>query len=716
MRVQERVNMNVPAQVVAKGLSKLAQIVVPWVGWLLMLAGGFILHTAWHSPLTALGVGALGLLVGLFTRYLTHQRGMVGQWLAPITVWLTTGWLVLVDLRGVLPELALWFIVGSAVCITWNIWTGVHAENGADGIGFLKGAEAAGVEGLKLSSIKTLAHKITAIVHMPKGQMITEDLNGRLRHIESGMGIPRGALQTNIHKDDASLSHLTVSDPRALDQLIPWPGPSIPHGGSMADLLRTGKWQDGSYLEYLATNTHVLANGTTGAGKTKSFAYNEMAETVTRYDGGVLAMDVAKRRQFLGPMEAALHRFETTPDGVCELMQNVHLLVAERADFLGERGYEKWEKGCGLIHWTIWMEEAPDIIKILDDADLYDDFVSDARNMRSAGMRLVMSLQRPTFDQIPPTVRSMLDYLCFGLKNGSDEAYALSDRQKAADCSPAMWSNKHPGMSYFDSLSIDEEHCTMPNRWFTWGDNADQIRAHCNAYPASDRPADHLSAARLGLPLADVGRLGNPPITDPRRPAMAGQSPGQIGQGTVAGQPEATRPTTTLIRPPGRPQPNGNGGQPKMPRTYEAPPGWKPPRDLPAPQPDPEFWDYEGHDLNEDDIRDAVTGEDPETGGPVMPLPPAGSEEFDFSEDDQRAPGEKWAPEEARAAFTEMLSEWRAQGVTEFSIGDVMPLAGKVGMGRSWLYKVCEQFCKNGVLHKKPNTYPQKFVINRVSE
>jgi hypothetical protein len=727
-RIQERINTNVPGAVIAKGISKLFQLSLPYLGWVGLLAAGFVMHAAFHSTSYIWLESVLTLVVAAFTRHLTHSRGVVGQWLAPITVLMAGGWLVLVDLHGIKPEIGLWFIVGGAMCIVWNIWTGVHENASTDGgLGFLKGAEKAGVEGIKLSNIRTYAHKILAVVHLVPGEMISEDLQGKARHIESGMQIPRGSILVTPHKDDASRANIILADPRALDGPIAYPGPSISQGGSMADPLRGGKWADGEEMFYNGTNTHVLANGCTGAGKTKSFAYNEMGETFTRFDAGVLAIDISKRRQFLGPMEPALHRFETTRDGACQLLQQVHFLVAERADFLGERGYEKWEKGCGLIHWTVWLEEAVDVLKLLDETDLYEDFESDVRNMRSAGMRLVLSLQRPTFDQIPPTVRAQLDYLCFGLKTGSDEAYALSDQQKAAECHPAEWRNKYPGKSYFDSYSLDEEHCIMENRWFTWGESTALIKAHCLQYPATARPADHLSAARLDLPLLDVAHLGQPAIVNPKDPASLPPQPARPGmKPLVAGQPEApsqpaaqppshpaSRPDIHLVRPQDG-QPDRNGGQP-MPRTANPPqehqrPDWTPPSELPSAAPDPEYWEEDnGDDVSNEDLRAATADMDP-------PAPGSAFSQFDFGPDDDtdddRQRGERWSPADARAAFEEALNEMRLKGVSSFTVADMIWLANKVGNQRGWVYKVCEEFCLAGVLRKRSGVWPQEYIIN----
>ena len=64
--------------------------------------------------------------------------------------------------------------------------------------------------------------------------------------------------------------------------------------------------------------------------------------------------------------------------------------------------------------------------------------------------------------------------------------------------------------------------CVMENRWFTWGESTQLIKAHCLQYPASARPADHLSAVRLDLPMVDVAHLGTPAIVNPKDPANVG--------------------------------------------------------------------------------------------------------------------------------------------------------------------------------------------------
>jgi hypothetical protein len=142
----------------------------------------------------------------------------------------------------------------------------------------------------------------------------------------------------------------------------------------------------------------------------------------------VLAADITKGRQSLGPLEESLHRFETSKAGVRKLVTDVEAQLKPRTDWLSDRGFVNWERGCGLAYWVIWLEECPDILDALGDKGL-DTFMRVLKAVRSAGGTVVMSLQRSDYSQMPTLARGQLANLTFGVNNSHDAAFGLSDAQ-----------------------------------------------------------------------------------------------------------------------------------------------------------------------------------------------------------------------------------------------------------------------------------------------
>lgn len=513
-------------EVKGRETQRLAGIIRPWTCLLAVLAAGAILAHGWPGTGTAAIVAVAGLVLAVLSWHLTrHRKKTAGRLMPSVTVAAAAAWLAAAAAAGLTHRLlGAWIIGGMVICLSWNIWTAVR-EDGEAG-SFLRGAEKAGLTGLKIHGWKIWPHRAEGIVRTPPGQLITDDLVKHARYIEAGAQLPPGAISISPHEDNAAHARLIISDPRLLNRPIPWPGPSIPRDGSIASPVIPGIWQDGEPVEYSILNHHLQVMGATGSGKTTSAAYNEMGETITRTDAGILAVDIVKRRQFLGPLEPALHYLATTREQALELAALLHVMIPDRAEYLEARGLQKWEKGCGLTHITFWVEEVPAFIMALDRAGMDEEFNSDVNNARSAAIRIVLSLQRSDFTQMPTIIRSQLDQMCFGCKNEQDENFGLSPRQRQRGCAPSDWGTRFPGRAYLDSACVPDDRIAMPLRCYDWGRDSKIIGAHAQAYPASGRPLDPLTAghvARLARPAQaprprDGGTvtITRPPETDKR--------------------------------------------------------------------------------------------------------------------------------------------------------------------------------------------------------
>jgi hypothetical protein len=294
---------------------------------------------------------------------------------------------------------------------------------------------------------------------------------------------------------------MVISDPRKLRNRQPWPGPSMP-GASIAKPIRPGIWQDGEEVAYTITGHHLQVMGMTGAGKTEGGARGEIAETVTRKDAAVIGFDITKGDQGLGPLEPCLHGLYRENEETLTMLARVHTLVRARTDFLAARGLGKWVEGCGLTHLTAWLEEAPDIIELLNNANAYETWESDVKAARSAGIRWVISLQRADFSQMPTLIRGQLAKMCFGVAEESDAAFGLSPVQRDRNATPELWQDSQPGMCYLDASCIPDPYKAMAMRTWFWGEDTSRVAEFAAQYPAANRPLDRVTASVLGLQAA----------------------------------------------------------------------------------------------------------------------------------------------------------------------------------------------------------------------
>jgi hypothetical protein len=528
------------AKVAAKEVSKLVSVVTPWIvgmfGFGLAAALHFILYdpdtiAAWSSVVTACVLVLTAVTFGQ-----SHARGPWGRVHTTLSTFLAGMWTLATVISGP-GHPAIWrlgVVGGITMALTWNIRTVIRLKGWdepgtiADPLSFLfgQGAQRAGMPAIEATTTKAGAHKVEGKVQLEQGKQTADDLQKKIPYIESGVPLPPGSIITSIDPDDASQANVVISDPRVMKRPILWPGPSRP-GGSIADPIRIGLWQDLDEIAYVIVGHHVQVMGQTGAGKSIGGAWNVLAEAITR-DGSadnseavaVFAIDITKGDQTLGPLAEALHRFETTKAGAKALLGEMQPKVKERTDQLAAKGLQKWVKGCGLTYWLLWLEEFPDVYDALSDKE-QEQFLSLIKAIRSGGGTVVLSLQRSDYTQMPTLARGQLAKMCFGVESAHDAGFGLSEAQQDANARPELWSNKQPGMAYLDAPSIGDDRIAMPLRTYAWGVVDDvfddeqanaAMRAHAAQWPASAKRVDPTTAA--------LSRLTEVPL-DARPPADA---------------------------------------------------------------------------------------------------------------------------------------------------------------------------------------------------
>ena len=367
------------------------------------------------------------------------------------------------------PAVIAW-VAGLLVPLTWTMRRIARAmrevEAGEDGLSGL--AERVGLPGARVAGkIEQKGERTEATIRVKAGTQTAKDVAGAKERIASALGVPINGVRTTPSPRRADEARISIVPRDLLAKPRPWPGPTAP-GASIADApITLGVYEDGDPLqvwlpgdhELGRPNTHFLIVGMTRTGKSQ-VGRMLVGDARTRYDVELWGVDTVKGRQTLGPVEHLLDRFATTKPEAKQLNADLRALIRTRTDVLATKGLDQWVRGCGLPYLVVLVEEGADWL-----ADS-ETFVRIAQQAGSAGICLVVSLQRATYTNLPTDVRSQLGgVLCFGLKDG-DEAYALSEYTLEAGAAPQAWGQSKPGYCYLESPAEPQERWAVPARTF----------------------------------------------------------------------------------------------------------------------------------------------------------------------------------------------------------------------------------------------------------
>lgn len=507
-------------RVKAAQASKVMTLAPPYLVWLIFGGVGMAFHalfgTGPGAPWSAIGLTLVTVALSLVTWLVSHQRGILGRGSATSTTAAVGMWVTIASVAGVTQPVVgwLWLAGGLGLCAAWNIRTVIREKVGMSGVSdplaylFNASKDQAGLAGARMATIEAGERKIEAAMALPAGQKTVGDAQKRTEYIEGAMGLPPGTMTIAADVDRADRALVTFSDPRVLRTPLPYPGPSRP-GASIAEPLRPGVWQDADDVEYVIVGGHLQIMGKTGSAKSLGAGWNLLGEIFTRPDAAVLAADLSKGEQTLGPCREGLHRFETTKEGVSKLIRDVYGQIKPRTDYLSSHGFTAWEPGCGLTYWVVWFEEAAKIFSQVSDKD-EEMFQEIVKEIRSAGGSVVISLQRADWTQMSTLVRGQLSKMCHGVENSHDAAFGISEAQDQAGCRPELWGSRYPGMAYLDAPSVEEARIAMPLRTFLWDKTGEQMREHCAQWPAATKTLDEFTAAIVGTTATMTAAAGQP--------------------------------------------------------------------------------------------------------------------------------------------------------------------------------------------------------------
>lgn len=462
----------------------------PWLGWIATGAAGAIGHEKWPDSAAA-GVGLTLASVALTGVAWAAGKGISKQRRlhSAVTVAAGSAWVTAACLAGPTagPVDDMFLMGGPAVALSWNVRM-VMRHNPDGTVGSSDGGllEKVGLARAQIGAAKVEPNRVTAPIALQPGEQTNDDVAKALVRIASALDLPTSAVRYTPDPDSVRRGELVIVPEDMLSEEVQWEGPSN-LGGSIADPLVIGRYDDGSALvmwlpgdpDAGRNSTHGLIAGGTGSGKGDA-ALNLLTEILSRRDVIVWFSD-PKAFQDFAPLRPGLDWGVEGGSQTEVMVAAVEAVIPARTRWLGAHGYRQWvpaaaetqndpEHSCradgracgceGMPFLVTWFEEAANTLRALGD----DTFTGIAQEARSAGISLIVSLQRPSYDQMSTSTRASLPSVIALGCDPRDEGFSLPETVIDAGAHPGAWGNRRPGYCYVVSPGIDEARYPSPGR------------------------------------------------------------------------------------------------------------------------------------------------------------------------------------------------------------------------------------------------------------
>ncbi|NYI99292.1 hypothetical protein HNR12_005646 [Streptomonospora nanhaiensis] len=449
----------------------------PWVTGAAMVPAGMAAHALWGDAGATTGLAAAAITAaGGASTWLTWRLVRARSWYTAVMATGTTGgitaWLGLATVAGTgRPMLDLLIVAGGALAGLSNAHTFARRSSGGSGGGgataydrplptWEQVAEVVGLSGTTMRVTEETELRRVGVVQLRPGDT-ADSIQGALASLASAMRLPRRAVRAVEDPDDCSQVRVTIVRRDVLREAVDWAGlPEELVGASIAEApLELGVYEDGAPFTDDLFDHHTLTVGMSGSGKS-NYGKLKAVQVGARADAVVLAIDLAKGRQTLGPVEGALlWSAYTRPDATAMLAALVHA-VQDRANHLAKRGLENWQPDCGLTFVHVLIEEAAELVEI-------DTVVDVLRIARSTGIHIEMSLQRGTWTNLDTDARANLaSRICLGVADERDAGFVLPDYVTEAGAAPEAWADRQQGCAYAAVKSQPANRHAVPLRFY----------------------------------------------------------------------------------------------------------------------------------------------------------------------------------------------------------------------------------------------------------
>ncbi|MFE3202887.1 hypothetical protein [Embleya sp. NPDC059237] len=497
-----------PLDQAAKHLtSRAAPLLPPW-----MVAAGLTIpaalahDTIGTNPAATALIGAAGAGITVAAWSEASKRSPRLRAMATVSTGAASAYLTAATVAGpTSPNVALLQALGGGtLALWWNLRHALRnsgAESVSDGL-----FEMVGLARTQVVKGEVVGGEVRADLQLPPGELTPKDVQDRIPVLAGALRTSPAAIRVTPDRDDHSKVSLSVTPVDQLRKAIPYPGPQLP-GQSIARPIRFGVYQDGRPMQVWLPGSddrdeprplsHMAETGMTGAGKSESMVI-VLTEVMTRSDVVVWVGDPSKGRQTLGDIRHGLDWCETTTTGVGAMLDVLVPVVKTRADLLGRLGYKQWVPECWTKHriplLLVHFEESSDSA-VADHPNL----VTAAKQARSAGVVLSVSLQRASYAGISTEVRSQFGTaFIFGAKDDEDASFMMDDRAKDAGASPEVWANTQPGCLYLQAPGVPVERWAVPGRVFRLPEAEDLRRLVTMYAPVRPQGVDKATAAVAG--------------------------------------------------------------------------------------------------------------------------------------------------------------------------------------------------------------------------
>jgi hypothetical protein len=423
---------------------------------------------AWMTPALALSTTGLSALIWQTGR----DKSMWGRVLSVGSTALTGAHLIASSIVGPFtsPMLGLWLWGGGTVAAAWAVRLWI-ARNDATVEGTKKQVSlwdeaskktGGALEGSAFRPEEVTGDRMTGRLQLEAGQTM-QDAQMTLPVLESVLGLPPGGARLTRDPEHAARGELTLVRKNVLRETLPYRGPSAV-GGSPAQPYRVGRYEHGrdAVLPLHIPGrgeVHLIIQGMTGSGKTKG-AHMVFAEEFARLETFTIYVDTVKGAQSLGPLARGIRWAIRTEAEARALMKVLkQRVIPACAQYLGSRGLENWEPGCGYPRIRIHVEEGAGLF-LGDEA-----FIRVMERARSVGLQVTLSAQRFSYTTLPVAARSQFGaVLCFGVQDVEDAKFAMPDEVFEAGADPSRWRNKMPGLCYLVAPGVEEDDYVVPLR------------------------------------------------------------------------------------------------------------------------------------------------------------------------------------------------------------------------------------------------------------
>ncbi|MDI5967151.1 plasmid transfer protein TraB [Streptantibioticus silvisoli] len=496
----------------------------PWLAVAGEIPASLAAHHYWsHSPLAAVGMTVASAALTAATWWGAQGTTPARRVHATASTAAGTGYLTIAALTSPLGfDQLSWLAMGGAVAAaSWNVRKAMRVNVDSKANGEIAASET----GLLVKSLgkakaalrsapEVEPNKVTAPYQLAPGEMTNAEVGRRIEQIASELGVSPNSIRIQPDPDNAARGNLIVVPKDMLVDGTPWPGPSS-FGGTILDPVVIGVYEDGAPEqlwfpgdESAGRNaTHFLAAGMNGSGKSAGVSL-AMVDVLTRRDVIVWAVDPSKGAQTFGPFLPFLDWVELTEAGGNQMIDALSQVITARADALGRAGFKNWTPEAfeltGMPYLVVWIEEAA---KFFRNGTEMEGLVMEAR---SAGISVIISLQRPSATSMPTDVREQLGgAICFGVKGSTTADMALPDDVRDAGARPEAWENRKRGYNYLVAPGVDEERYAVAARTFV-PPSDDDVTAVLITAPQVE--ADPVTARAAGDAYADRTRHDAGPV------------------------------------------------------------------------------------------------------------------------------------------------------------------------------------------------------------